>query len=98
MNPFKEYFERKKSSKEYGSSFDPTNLSAKFRKYYGTETRIKVLIDGQVVCGMVGVTTGWKPSFILLPTKRSQGSTVILSTKNTVIGIKLPGQSKYKKV
>ncbi len=81
MNNYEDFMIRK--IHEYGSKFDSSNLNLDFMKYYENNKRIKVKIDGKIVNGFVGVTTGWRPVFILMRTKRSIGSSYIIG-KDTI--------------
>jgi hypothetical protein len=84
MTKFEDLIDKK--CKEYGSKFDDSELATQFIPYYNNGKRIKVLDYGTVVSGTVGVTTGWKPVFILIRTSRSLGSSYTLSSKNEIIG------------
>ena len=73
MKNYREYLKRK--TREFGDKFDPSDLNPDFIKYYENGKRIEVKFSyGQVKRGRIGVTTGWKPIFILLLTTRSFGS------------------------
>ena len=97
MNPFKEYLERKKSTKEYGNDFDASDLDRRFAGYYGTKIRLKVKSYGQIMYGTVGVTVGWKPTFILMSSVRSKGSSAILNSNCEILGVKRPGEKTFYK-
>jgi hypothetical protein len=100
LNPFKEYFARAKSKEHYGSEFSSADLAPKFRKFFRTDTLVKIEVDGQVVSGKIDVSTGWKPSFVLVKSKpiRNTSRIVWLNNKHKIIAVKSPGQSRYKKV
>ena len=81
-----DYVNRKQ--KEYPETFDPSNLAKKFRGYFESGARIKVKTSyGEEMTGTVGVTTGWRPVFLLMRTKRSMGSSITLSEKDEIVGI-----------
>lgn len=93
MGRWTEFLERKR--REYGSSFDPSDLDPRFIQFYESGKRIKVLTYGVPKTGTVGITTGWKPMFLLIQTSRSLGSHWLLGKEATILGVK-HGHS-YKK-
>lgn len=80
---YKEFIERKK--KEYLSKFDDSDLDPRFIPFYENGERIKIESDGRQITGTVGVTTGWKPVFLLMRTSRSLGSSEILNKDTKII-------------
>ena len=72
---------------EYGAKFDASNLDIRFARYYHTETRIKVETCSMVLTGTVGATTGWRPCFLLMRTKRSMGSPWTLGSRDRIIAV-----------
>jgi hypothetical protein len=81
---FGEFLSRKKE--EYGSKFDSSDLSQKFVSSYNSGERVKVKFRyGETKTGTVGVTTGWKPVFLLMLTSRSRGSSHTLSDKDEIV-------------
>lgn len=77
MKNYQEFLTRKR--KEYGEKFDPSDLAPEFVRYYETGERIEVAMSyGENKRGRVGITTGWKPVFILLPRVDSTGSSEVL--------------------
>ena len=84
MNNYNEYLNRKQH--EYGDKFDPSDLSKQFVQYYENQKRIKIQTSwGDTISGTVGITTGWKPVFILMRRKDSHGSSDLLSDKDKII-------------
>jgi len=80
------YIERKKA--EFGDKFDDSELSKQFISYYENQKRIEVDVHGSgLKRGRVGITTGWKPVFLLVATTRSMGSSVTLSDKDKIIRV-----------
>ena len=63
-NDFNEFLKRKES--EYPDSFDPSDLHSKFVPYYESGQRIEIKTDYGFQRGYVGITTGWKPVFLLM--------------------------------
>jgi hypothetical protein len=55
---------------QYGGKFDPSDLDPRFVQYFNSGERIRVeTTDGDAVdvrTGTVGVTTGWRPAFLLI--------------------------------
>jgi hypothetical protein len=76
ISKFESYLFRKQS--QWGEEFDPTDLNLQFVPYFESGKRIEVDFGYEIKRGTVGVTTGWKPTFILLLTKRSIGSAYTL--------------------
>lgn len=96
MRDFKDYLARKRNS--YGSKFDPSDLAPDFVKYFESGDRVKVEwtwsngqhpVHVEVLSGTIGITTGWKPVFLLMRTKRSIGSPYTIHAKDCrVIAVK----------
>jgi len=84
MTKYTEYILRKKS--EFGSKFDSSELNKRFIKHFNSGKRIGVKFNyGETKRGTIGVTTGWKPVFILMLTSRSMGSSHTIGKKDKVI-------------
>jgi len=84
-NKYQEYIERKQ--KEYGAKFNSCDLAPQFIRYYENRQRVIVKTHyGETIRGYVGITTGWKPCFILLKNVRSIGSSETLSDKDEIVG------------
>lgn len=66
---------------------DYSAISKQFIPYYESQERIKVKISDsdEIKSGTIGITTGWKPIFILMLTKRSTGSSYILSDNDKIL-------------
>ena len=86
MNSMTELVNRKTA--QYGDKFDPSDLDGRFITYYQTGQRIKVETYGMVKTGTVGVTTGWKPAWLLMRTSRSIGSQWILGKESKLLAVK----------
>lgn len=70
---------------KYGKQFSSKDLDRRFVRYYESGERIKVTYkygkinpEIEVKTGTVGITTGWKPVFLLILTSRSLSSSWIL--------------------
>lgn len=81
---YDEFLER--GIRRYGSAFNPADLCQRFIPAYESQERITVEDCGEVKRGRVGVTTGWKPCFLLMLTIRSQGSSITLGPKTRIVG------------
>jgi hypothetical protein len=61
----------------------------KFIPYYESQQRVKIAFHygktTEVKSGRVGITTGWKPVFILMARSNSTGSSDILREKDEII-------------
>lgn len=78
---------------QYGSKFDASDLAPQFRRHFHTGQRLKVRnIDGRERTGTVGVTTGWKPVFILMHRSTDHGSTDVLGKYDVVVAEQVGGK------
>lgn len=86
MKNFQSYIDRKR--KEYGDKFDPSDLSPHLVRYYESGERIEVKTAyGETKRGRVGITTGWKPVFLLMPRVDSSGSSETLTPACEVLKV-----------
>lgn len=84
---FEQYLDRKR--REYGERFNDSELAPGFVRYFNTGERIRVRTSyGAVITGTVGVTTGWRPCFLLMPRSDSRGSSETLSVRDAVVAVK----------
>jgi hypothetical protein len=83
MRSYKEYTEKKR--REYGEKFNDSDLNPDFVKYYENGERITVDFGYEKKRGTVGVTTGWKPCFLLMLRKDSTGSSYTIGKTDKVI-------------
>lgn len=89
---YADFIARKKA--EYGSKFDASDLAPQFISYYESGQRIEVEFISSTTGkpyetkrGRVGVTTGWKPVFLLMLTTRSIGSSYTLGKNDRVVHV-----------
>jgi len=85
------------------SNFDPSDLAPQFIPYFHSEVRLKVSTSypgGEtfVRFGTLGVTTGHKPVFLLVPRRTSTGSSDILRKDDVILAVKQPGSRHYMEV
>ena len=85
MRNFKELLDRKK--REYGSKFDMSDLNADFIPFFENGERIEVDFGYETKRGTIGITTGRKPCFLLMLTKRSTGSSYTINKNDKVIKV-----------
>ena len=83
MRNYQDWIREKKSN---AKDFDDSDLSKQFIPYFESGQRIIVTSYGEVKRGYVGVTTGWKPCFLLMNNTRSMGSSDTLSDKDEIVG------------
>ncbi len=80
MTNYDEMVANKKA--QYGGKFDASDLDARFVRYFNSGERIRVeTTDGDAVdvrTGTVGVTTGWRPAFLLIHRSNASGSSDLL--------------------
>lgn len=81
MRNFADYVAQKRQ--QYGDKFDASELAPQFIKYFENGERITVDFGYEKKRGTIGVTTGWKPVFLLMLTKRSIGSSHIIRATDT---------------
>lgn len=74
---YRDFIARKR--KEYGERFDASDLDPRFIPYFHSDVRIKVETCGKILTGTIGVTTGWRPAFLLMLRSSSHGSSWLLS-------------------
>jgi hypothetical protein len=74
---------------EYGDKFDSSELSKQFIPYYETGQRIEVEFpySEEIKRGTVGVTTGWKPCFLLMLRSNSLGSIYTLDDNCKILKV-----------
>ena len=87
------YLRRKRA--EHGAQFDPSELDQRFVPFYGTETRIMVEAWGELHYGRVGVTTGWKPVFLLMHNRRCSGSSHVLRAEHKILAVTSGHSGQY---
>ena len=75
---YQDFLERKR--KEYGDKFDTSELALQFVHAFNDQQRIRVKFPwGEVKTGIVGITGGWRPVFLLIRNKNQVGSSDILT-------------------
>lgn len=74
----------RRGRRQYGDKFDTSELPQKFVRYYNSDERVRVERGDHVRTGRVGVTTGWKPAFLLMHRSSDTGSWDILTEDDQV--------------
>lgn len=86
MRNLQEHIQKKQRA--YGEKFDASELNPAFSRYFETGQRIKALVYGEPVTGTVGITTGWKPCFLLMRRSNAVGSSYCIGKDSQVIAVK----------
>lgn len=82
-----------KMLREHGDKFSMADLDMRFVPYYESGKRIKVKSEyGDVITGTVGVSTGWRPVFLLIRRRNSLGSSDTLGPYDEIIGVQVGRQ------
>ena len=88
MTKFEAYCERK--SAEYGARFVRPHGSPELVAAFNDGGRYEVDVYGPgdvswIKRGRIGITTGWQPTFLLMLTRRSMGSSITLDAKSRIL-------------
>jgi hypothetical protein len=87
MTRYYEFIQRK--VREYPTKFDPTELNQAFVDAFNSQERITVEFTygatKEIKRGRIGVTTGWKPCFLLMLTRRSIGSSYTINKNARIV-------------
>ena len=86
MSKYSDYITRKGA--EYGVRFDPSDLDPRFIPYFDSGERVRVATCGLVLTGTIGITTGWRPAFLLMRRRTDHGSTWVLGANSHVLAVK----------
>ena len=91
MRTYERYVTRKQH--EYGTQFCPPSREevARFGPYLG-DRNVRVTVsrtfesgETETRTGYIGITTGWKPAFLLISRINSTGSSDVLSAKDVIV-------------
>ena len=84
---------------KYGDKFDASDLAPQFVDAFNTGGRVRVRFSyGEELTGTIGVTTGWRPAFLLMRTSRSIGSPWTLGAGDQIVAYKADGGRAYRLV
>ena len=91
MRNYQDYLNRKRA--EHGAQFDASDLHPDFIRYFESDQRIKIRFQCgpgySEMFGTVGVTTGWKPVFLLMSNRRAVGSSTTIGHDCKVVAVKI---------
>jgi hypothetical protein len=77
----------------HGAQFSEADLDTRFVPFFESGARIKILdLGSEEVTGTVGVTTGWKPAFLLMRRANSMGSEILLGPKTKILAVQRNGR------
>ena len=86
-----------RKQREHGDKFDTSDLAPQFVPYFNGGERVRVRFShGEELTGTIGVTTGWKPAFLLMRTSRSTGSPYTLGKDDEVVAVKFHWAGEYR--
>ena len=80
--------------KRHPGKLDTSDLAMQFKDYLGRQDiRVEVrtvLEDGTVLdrSGWVGITTGWRPAFLLMRRANDTGSSDVLKASDVILDVK----------
>ena len=91
MRNYQDYLNRKRA--EHGAKFDTADLNPDFIRYFESGQRIKIRFQCGLVFsemfGTVGVTTGWKPVFLLMSNRSAAESSTTIGNDCKVVAVKI---------
>lgn len=82
---YQEYVDKK--VREYGEKFDTSSLAEQFVQFFESGERVEIETGGEIVRGRVGVSSGWKPCFLLMRRTSDMGSSYTLSANDKVLRV-----------
>jgi hypothetical protein len=93
MKQYTDYLARAKA--KHGARFSAESLNPDFIRFYESGERVKVKTSWGHGFGTIGITTGWKPCFLLMHSIRSMGSSFIIGMDHKVIMVKRGNKYTY---
>lgn len=84
---YAEYVARKR--REHGDKFTEADLEPRFVLHFEAGDRIEVqdAVTGYLRRGVVSVTTGWRPTFLLIHRRSDHGSSDVLGVDDFITRI-----------
>lgn len=73
--------------RQYGEKFSTEDLNPDFIPYFENQKRVEVDFGYETKRGTIGMTTGWRPCFLLMLTKRSIGSSYTIGKKDKIVKV-----------
>ena len=77
---------------QYGERFSEADLNKRFVPFFESGERIRIDDFGTEITGTVGVTTGWKPAFLLIRRRNDAGSEIVLGPKTKILAVQRGGR------
>ena len=74
-----------RAKQQHGVKFDDSSLNPAFISAFNSQERITVDFGYETKRGRIGVTSGWKPCFLLLPRVDSTGSSYTINQTDKII-------------
>ena len=87
MRSFQDYLTRRRT--QCGSRFDGSQLPQEFVRYFESGERVRVDFGHETLSGTVGITTGWRPVFLLMRRSSDHGSSYTISASDKVTHVKV---------
>lgn len=88
--PYERFLRR--LQRNHPAKWDTSDLAVKFIHFYNSGERIKVRTrSGDIEFGTVGVTTGWKPIWLLIHRSNHDGSSTTLTNEDTILAYQPDG-------
>lgn len=93
MGEYERYVARARA--QHGDRFDPVALEAagKFRRYFrGPRIKVRTTYAGGETherTGIVSVTTGWQPAFLLMHRSSDSGSWDLLGARDEIVAVQM---------
>ena len=78
---------------QYGDKFDASQLATQFVQFFNSGKRVKVAFNDsegdayETHTGTIGVTTGWRPCFLLMRRSSDHGSAWTLKAIDTITAV-----------
>jgi hypothetical protein len=83
MTKYEALIARKRA--EYGDKFDDSALAPNLIDAYNSGERITIQSDFWRERGRIGVTSGWRPCFLLMRRISDRGSSYMLKASDTIV-------------
>lgn len=85
MTRYKDFLIRGRN--KWGDEFSDRRLNQAFVTAYNSGNRVEVDFNGEVKRGRVGMTTGWKPAFLLMLRRDSTGSSWVIHEDDKILRV-----------
>lgn len=87
MSKYSDFLQRKQ--REYGKKFDASGLNPEFIPHFNSGDRVEITDTkyNYTRRGTIGITTGWKPCFLIMSRSNSRSSSDCISENDKVTAI-----------